>query len=98
MRRAARVDRNQPEIVKVARAAGASVQMLHTIGKGCPDLLVGLCGVNEVWELKDGDQPPSKRKLTPDEELWHQQWRGTVVVIENKHQALERLDVIRGRK
>lgn len=32
--RAARVDQNQAEIVAALRKAGASVQHLHTIGKG----------------------------------------------------------------
>lgn len=39
--RAAKVDKNQPEIVEALRAEGAVVQHLHAVGVGCPDLLVG---------------------------------------------------------
>ena len=38
---AARVDANQPEIVKALRGVGATVQHLHKVGQGCPDLMVG---------------------------------------------------------
>lgn len=44
MRRAARIDATQGEIVHGLRAAGAFVQSLATIGKGCPDLLVAYRG------------------------------------------------------
>ena len=49
MRRAARVDRNQAEIVVALRAGGASVQPLHAVGKGVPDLLVGWRGKIFCW-------------------------------------------------
>ena len=71
MRTAARVDANQSSIVKALRSAGAFVQQLHTIGDGCPDLLVAYRGKWHLIEVKDGDKPPSQRKLTIDEEEWH---------------------------
>ncbi|HJP47915.1 hypothetical protein [Acinetobacter venetianus] len=46
MRRAAKIDANQTEIVKALRKFGASVQSLASTGKGCPDLLVGFRGMN----------------------------------------------------
>ena len=42
MRRAARVDRNHSEIVEALRRVGASVQPLHGVHDGVPDLLRGL--------------------------------------------------------
>lgn len=81
MRLAARTDKNQTEIVKMARSFGASVQHLHTIGKGCPDILVGFRGKNFLWEIKDGSKPPSKQKLTRDEMDWHYAWQGSVQII-----------------
>ena len=36
-----RVDNNQALIVRAFRAAGCTVEHLHQIGKGCPDLLIG---------------------------------------------------------
>jgi hypothetical protein len=41
MRRAAKVDANQTEIVQALRQIGAVVQSLAAVGNGCPDLLVG---------------------------------------------------------
>lgn len=87
-RRAAAVDANQPEIVKDLRKAGAIVQHLHMVGKGCPDILVGFRGVNYLLEIKDGAKPPSARKLTKDEATWHLQWSGTVSIVNNSNEAL----------
>ena len=81
MRRAARVDRNQQEIVQHLRKLGATVQPLHTVGQGCPDLIVGYGGLNYLIEIKDGEKPPSARKLTPDEQAWHDDWCGQVCVV-----------------
>ena len=87
-----RVDANQAEIVADLRGIGATVQHLHEVGKGCPDLLVGWQGNNWLFELKDGSKPPSKRRLTPDEQIWHNEWRGTVIVIRSFEQALQYLN------
>lgn len=81
MRRAAKIDANQPEIVKVLRQMGCTVQPLHTVGDGCPDLLVGAFGVTLLMEVKDGSKPPSARRLTPDQEIWHRAWTGGPLVI-----------------
>lgn len=85
---AKRVDRNQPNIVMALRKAGASVQMLHQIGKGCPDILVGFRGRCYVFEIKDGSRAPSERELTPDERKWHRDWRGQVAIVETEEQAV----------
>ncbi len=96
MRRAARVDANQSEIVDALRKVGATVQPLHTVGKGCPDLLVGYRGENHVLELKDGSKPPSARKLTDDELEWHDSWRGRVFVVNDVREALIAIGALRG--
>jgi hypothetical protein len=41
MRRAAKIDANQPQIVEALRKAGATVHSLAAVGNGIPDLLVG---------------------------------------------------------
>jgi hypothetical protein len=90
MRRAAHIDSNQSAIVDALRAAGASVEpKLARVGEGCPDLLVGIRGVNALFEIKDGEKTPSRRKLTQDEKDWHAEWRGTVYVIYSVEQALK---------
>lgn len=71
MRRAAKVDANQGEIVDALRRIGAMVQSLAQLGKGVPDILVAFRGKWWVAEIKDGSKPPSAQKLTKDEAEWH---------------------------
>jgi hypothetical protein len=94
MRRRAAVDANQSEIVKALRAAGASVQHLHTLGQGCLDLLVGYLGQNHVLEVKDGSKPPSRRALTEDEAKWIAAWRGSYAIVTSPEEALAAIGVI----
>jgi hypothetical protein len=94
MRRAAKVDRNQGEIVTALRGIGATVQPLHAVGQGCPDLLVGWRGINLLFEIKDWKQPPSKRVLTDDQVEWHGGWKGQVVKVETVDAALAVLGVL----
>lgn len=46
MRRKARVDANQPELVEVWDRIGVDVQHLHTVGGGCPDVLLSVSGLS----------------------------------------------------
>jgi hypothetical protein len=95
MRRAAKVDANQDQVVSALRAAGASVQSLAAIGKGCPDLLVGYRGYTMLMEVKDGAKPPSARRLTDDQVTWHGAWGGSAVaVVDGPEAALRMLRVI----
>lgn len=88
MRRAAAVDANQPEIVAALRKAGATVQPLHGVGEGCPDLLVGYRGKNWLLEVKDVNKPPSKKKLNERQVEWHDGWKGHVATVETSGAAL----------
>ena len=54
MRRAARVDDNHAKIVASLRLVGCTVLDLSAVGQGCPDIMVGLAGVNYLIEIKDG--------------------------------------------
>ena len=83
MRRAAKVDANQQQIVKALRKVGASVQSLAAIGDGCPDLAVGYRGKNLLLEVK---QP--KGKLTEDQEKFHREWKGDLCVVRSVDEAL----------
>lgn len=82
MRRAAKIDTNQPAIVQAFRDAGCSVQPCHTVGAGFPDLVVGYKGFTFLVEVKDGAKPPSARRLTSDQVIWHANWLGTVHIAE----------------
>lgn len=91
--RAAAVDANQAEIVKALRKAGASVQLLHRVGQGCPDAVLGWRGINLMVEFKDGSKIPSARKLTKPEAEWHEAWRGQVAIVESVDDALALIGV-----
>lgn len=87
--RAAKIDANQVEIVKALRKIGCSVQSLASVGKGVPDLLVSNHkGDLFLMEIKDGNKPPSARKLTPDQIEWHEKWKSDVHIVINIDQAL----------
>jgi Holliday junction resolvase len=99
MRRAARIDANQPAIVDALRKVGCRVQPLHMVGKGCPDILVGKGGRVLLMEIKDGTKPPSARKLTADEQVWHDLWAdvaktGSLVVVASVGEALEAVEAL----
>ena len=90
-RRAAKVDVNQPALVADIRALGMTVQHLHSLGQGCPDILVGVGkgkgkGKNYLFEIKN---PEYDGKLTADEQGWHDSWRGQVAVVETIENILE---------
>jgi Holliday junction resolvase len=84
MRRAAKVDANQEQIVSALRAAGATVQSLASIGKGCPDLLVARAGRMWLLEVKEG-----KGKVNDLQSKWHIQWNAPVHVVYGAEDALK---------
>jgi hypothetical protein len=88
MRRAARVDANQAEIVEALRAVGCSVAITSAVGQGFPDLVVGRRGVTYLLEVKDGDKPPAARKFTPAERAFKNFWRGHYAVVLDVPEAL----------
>ena len=89
MRTIAKVDVNQRKIVQALFNIGADVLHLHQLGGGAPDILVGFRGRNYLLEIKDGDKPPSRRKLTPREQQFFDFWPGQAAVVNNIAEALE---------
>lgn len=84
-----RVDANQRLIVAALRQAGATVQHLHMVGHGCPDVLCGISGRNVLLEIKHGHG-----RLTKDEREWHECWRGEVYVVYTVDDALKAIGVL----
>lgn len=93
MRRAARTDENQQQIVSALLAVGASVHLTHTQGGGFPDLVVGrvmpcpYCRRHypqtRLIEVKgDGGS------LTSDQETFHRGWRGHIAIARTVDEAL----------
>lgn len=58
----------------------AVVHDLSSVGKGCPDLLVGWRQQTFLLEVKDGTKTPGHRKLTVAEADWHAHWGGLPVL------------------
>lgn len=86
-----RTDANQSAVVSALRTIGATVTILSDVGQGCPDLLVGSQGINFLFEVKDGNKPPSERQLTGKERTWHEMWRGQVSIVDSPVDAVETL-------
>lgn len=86
-----RTDANQAEIVyRLRKIKGLSVTSTHTIGKGFPDLIIGYNGINYLIELKDGNKKwASQKKLTADEQVFHQTWKGQVCVCESYDEIIK---------
>jgi len=86
MRRAARVDANQEQIVSALRVHGAYVWII-----GLPvDLLVGYNGQTFLMEIKDGP----KKRLTKLQEDFFQNWLGsTLCRIDGVEAAIRAIQV-----
>ena len=86
-------DSNQAAIVEVLRAAGLTVESLHRVGGGVPDLLVGgnmpcpHCGYffpqNRLIEIKK-----LKGVLNATQIGWHSRWNGQAGVARTPETAL----------
>jgi len=89
MRRAAKVDANQAEIVKALRTVGCSVLSLASIGKGAPDILLGYKGKNVLMEIKR-----EKGKLNDQQQEFKADWRGELCVVRSVDEALLVLGIV----
>jgi hypothetical protein len=87
MRRAARVDENQKEIVQALRDAGAYVWII-----GLPvDLLVGYKNWTFLMEIKTG----SKARFTGLQADFFQNWKGgTLCRVDSPRAALEMIRAV----
>lgn len=85
----ARIDANQPSIVKDLRQyPNITVRSVATI-KGFCDIVVGYNNRNYLYEIKDPDKPPSARKLTPDEKDFHDSWKGHIKIALTTEEILQ---------
>ena len=87
MRRAAKVDANQNQVIEALRAAGACVWII-----GLPvDLLVGYKGRTMLMEVKTGPEKP----LTALQHAFFANWTGgTLARVDGPDAALSALKVI----
>ncbi len=100
VRRRAKVDGNQEEIVQAFRRLSASVAICSGVGDGFTDLVVGFLDCSGyphsiLVEVKNWELPPSKRQLTPDQETFHSEWRGSITVVETVDDVIELVETVR---
>lgn len=79
-RRAARVDGNQPEIVKAFRDLGWYVLIVSQL-KNCCDIIVSKNGRTIAVEIKDGKKTPSQQRLSSGEIKFMNEWQGEYKLI-----------------
>ncbi len=84
-----RTDDNQTKVVSALRKCGFSVAITSSLGDGFGDILVGARGKNFLIELKNDKKPPSKRKLTKDENKFKDSWTGQYDVCKNLDEILK---------
>lgn len=87
MLRAKKRDGNEPEIVRALEALGCTVERLDLTDG--PDLLVGVCGLTMLMEVKD---PNGRNRIEPGQEEWHAWWRGhPVMVVRSQDDAIAQM-------
>jgi hypothetical protein len=91
VRRAARKDSNEPDLRKAWVRIGGSWLKITPVDGGEPDALLGFRGRMALVELKDGDKPPSARRLRSNQVEWHRTWRGEPVRVVLDVKGLEQL-------
>jgi len=73
---ARKVDLNHQDIVKTLRSLGASVFDASGIGRGFPDLVVGIHDKTVLVEIKSDE----KKKFTQAQLNFMENWKGSSVV------------------
>lgn len=85
-----RADLNQSEIVKTLRAVGATVHITSQVGNGFPDLVCGIFGKNYLIEVKN---KATYGKLSTEQLIFRDKWKGKVHVVETIDEALKIIGV-----
>lgn len=91
LRRAARIDANQPEIIQAFELAGATVAII----KEPVDIAIGYMGLTVMVEIKDGSKPPSGRKHTNQQKKFFATWRGAKATVDSIDAAMQLMEELR---
>lgn len=89
--RAARVDANQPDIVKALRSIGARVKPTHQVGDGFPDLVIGYRDRTVLMEVKMPGEG-----LNPEQAKFFAEWTGGDLHIARSPE--EAVQIVVGKK
>lgn len=88
-----RPDANHAEIVEAYLSVYASVIDTHTLGKGFPDLVIGIAGETELVEIKS-----EHGQLRPSQNEFIGHWRGRQpVVVRTPTDAINHAQNVRER-
>jgi len=79
-RHAKKHDENHLTIVNALRLMGCTVETV-TGTEGCPDLIVGAFGIDQLAEVKPNAREKARRELRPSQVEWHAKWRGRKPVV-----------------
>jgi len=89
MRHRRRVDRNHGQIRDALRALGCVVEDTSDVGRGFPDLVVRTrAGTVLLVEVKDGEAPPSRQRLSPDEAAMANRWGSSYAIVSSVDEAV----------
>ena len=72
-----KTDTNQAQIVKTLRDLGVFVFSLHTVGRGCPDLLATYRGRIHLIEIKNG----KLGKMTDSQKDFHDECGAPISIL-----------------
>jgi hypothetical protein len=84
VRRAAKVDQNQPAIVEAMRSVGAKVEHTHQIGGGFPDLIVWAKGRTFLAEIKMPGEGLNKQQAE-----FFASWPGEIHIVRTTEEAIK---------
>jgi len=59
------------------------------MGGGCPDILVAFFGRLALVEIKNGEKPPSARRLTDDQVKFWNGWKSNPRIVKNLDEVRE---------
>jgi hypothetical protein len=86
VRRAARKDANQTEMVKALRRHEFKVAITHRLGDGMPDIIAsGPLAATGRWALLWVEVKSPGGVLTPDEREFHDRWHDAPVIVAYNH-------------
>lgn len=88
--RARRVDSNHAVLVAAFRQLGATVCDLSRVGSGCPDILVGYCGVTIPVEIKT-----ATGKLNELQVKWRENWQGSHAIVRDHEGVIRLIETMR---
>ena len=95
LRRAARTDANHKEVADAFRKLGCSFLSLAALGNGAPDAAIGYGGLTVLVEIKDGAKPKSAQKLTPDQKVFWDSWKGGVRLVNDMNAVAETVQLLK---